>query len=530
MLKIAIRADASLLIGKGHIMRCLTLADEIQTHQGDAEITFLTTPHLGNLDQFILEQGFKVISLPSPFDCLEKNNTATWLGRSQEEDAIACQSALKQHYDIIIVDHYAIDIHWHQLMRKYCDKIMVIDDLANRQYDCDILLDQTLSRSDFDYQKLTPTTCSILTGETYTLLRKEFSQARINAQQKRKNLNLLPNAFHVLISLGGFDIDNISQIAISALNVLYSESVSFTATVILSSQSAHLADIKNTVSTLPWITLELDCSTMSVQMINADIAIGASGATAWERCCLGLPTLSIETAKNQSLVSSALVDKGAIINLGYSQDIEVIDIINPFKLLLDKKAANNGLSLYKQLINSSFSCCDGKGTARTYQQMQVMIADKASVILKPATKCDVDVIFSWQSNPEIRRFSRNTKPVKYQEHCQWFDKAINSTQRKIYLIHTQQNSVGMLRLDDINDSTCEISILVAPNEQGKGIALAALKALETLSITKIIEAYVREDNIASHKLFQSAKFKKVSATKYCLFPKTNNTVTTNHAK
>lgn len=519
MLKIAIRADASLLIGKGHIMRCLTLADEIQTHQGDAEITFLTTPHLGNLDQFILEQGFKVISLPSPFDCLEKNNTATWLGRSQEEDAIACQATLKQHYDIIIVDHYAIDIHWHQLMRKYCDKIMVIDDLANRQYDCDILLDQTLSRSDLDYKKLIPATCSTLTGEIYTMLRKEFSLCRIEAKHKRNKLRSLPKDFHVLISLGGFDIDNISQLAINALKALYNTSLTFTATLILSSQSKHLARITSTVASLPWLTLELDCSTMSLQMLKADIAIGASGATAWERCCLGLPTLSIETASNQVLVSSSLLKQGAIINLGSSQCLSSSDIVEAFnKLLTDSVEKNIHGLLYQQLIENSFTCIDGKGSERVYRQMMTIIKSNNNIVLQPADEKDVDIIFNWQSNTEIRRFSRNTKPIEYQEHCLWFKNAISSNERTIYLMHAQQCIVGMLRLDDINDSTCEISILVDPNEQGKGFALAALKALESLPITKIIEAYVREDNIASHKLFQSAKFKKVSATKYCLFP------------
>jgi RimJ/RimL family protein N-acetyltransferase len=88
----------------------------------------------------------------------------------------------------------------------------------------------------------------------------------------------------------------------------------------------------------------------------------------------------------------------------------------------------------------------------------------------------------------------------------------------------------MLRLDHIDDLIDEISILVDPNEQGKGFALSALKALETLALTKTIEAFVREDNIASHKLFQRAKFKKISATKYCLFPNPPKKVTNNHAR
>lgn len=531
MLKIVFRADASLLIGKGHIMRCLTLADEIKTHQDDADITFITTPHTGNLDEFIVKQGYKVTSLPPPLANLDKNNTATWLGRTQQEDATACQAKLTQHYDIIIIDHYAIDIKWHRLIRPYCQNIMVIDDLANRPHDCDILLDQTLSRNKLDYKKLTPTTCSTLAGESYTLLRKEFYQYRIQAKEKRKKLRNLPNNFHVLVSLGGFDIDNISQLAINALKTLHNSSLTFTATLILSSQSKHLASLKSTVDSLSWLTLELDCATMSEQMLKADIAIGASGATAWERCCLGLPSLSIETASNQKWVSSSLAKRGAIINLGNSQRVKAIDIIDAFnKLLVESSEKNIHMPLYQQSIKSSFACIDGEGSKRVYHRVINIIKPIDTIVLKPAVENDIDIIFNWQSNANIRRFSRNTKPIEYQEHCQWFKKAISSNKRKIYLIHTQQRIVGMLRLDHIDDLIDEISILVDPNEQGKGFALSALKALETLALTKTIEAFVREDNIASHKLFQSAKFKKISATKYCLFPPPPKEVTNNHAR
>jgi RimJ/RimL family protein N-acetyltransferase len=173
---------------------------------------------------------------------------------------------------------------------------------------------------------------------------------------------------------------------------------------------------------------------------------------------------------------------------------------------------------YKSLVKNSFSCTDGQGIKRVFQQVMDVIKSTNSMTLQLADKNDVDIIFQWQSNADIRRFSRNSTPIEYQEHCQWFEQAIKSKNRKIYLMSYQQRFVGMLRLDDIDSNSCEISILVAPKEQGKGLALKALNSLTALNIKQEIHAYVHTDNLTSHKLFQKAKFSKIDPNNYCLYP------------
>lgn len=521
MLKIAIRADASLLIGKGHIMRCLTLARAITLEKPNTDITFITTPHVGNLDKTIIEQGFKLISLAesltkslkTPFKPIDINDTNTWLGRSQQEDANACLEQLKSPFDLIVVDHYTLDKTWHQLMRPICQQIMVIDDLANRVYDCDVLLDQTLSRDESDYYQRTPTTCLKLVGESYTLLREEFKTRRIEAINKRNKLNQLPTNFHVLITMGGFDPDNISQIAIDALKQFRSTSSKFSATVVLSSQSTHLSSIQSTINGNTWLSLELDCQNMSSQMLKADIAIGASGTTAWERCCLGLPTLSIQTADNQALVSSSLEKQGAVINLGSHKSIEAIEIKNALTTLI---SSNN--DTYSAMITQCFISCDGNGAYRVYQQLF-----DTPVKLRSATINDLDLIFSWQSIPQVRQYFRNPDPITYSEHCQWFNKAITDINYHFYIIADNNSAVGMIRLDQKTNSELEISILISPDFQGKNLASKALTKIIKQYQDKIFYAYVDINNAASHKLFNKAKFTKVNDTTYRLFPSENMT-------
>ena len=143
MLKVAFRCDASIQIGSGHVMRCLTLANEL--HDKGVEITFVCREHPGHLFDFIETSKHCLMSLPLPTSlAVGKLAHAQWLGVTQEEDARQSIEALKiiGHVDWLVVDHYALDVEWETAMRVGTEHIMVIDDLADRKHDCDVLLDQ----------------------------------------------------------------------------------------------------------------------------------------------------------------------------------------------------------------------------------------------------------------------------------------------------------------------------------------------------------------------------------------------------
>ena len=193
-MKIAFRVDASIEIGTGHVMRCLTLADALK-EQG-AECHFICREHLGHLNALIIERGHIVYPLPyiEQYKQSEHNNKAeelahsSWLGVTQAEDFAACSLLLKSlQPEWLIVDHYAIDERWHKELRPYCQKIMVIDDLADRKHDCDLLLDQTFGRNSDDYQSFVPEYCQVLCGAEYALLRPEFAEWRAYSLKRREN-------------------------------------------------------------------------------------------------------------------------------------------------------------------------------------------------------------------------------------------------------------------------------------------------------------------------------------------------------
>ena len=181
---VAIRVDASTRMGTGHVMRCLTLATKLKEH--GVNVIFLSKKHQGNLNQFIAQKGFELIALSAPKQSIEnQTDEKLWLGCRFQDDANECLEALQDiAINLLIVDHYSLDAHWQRLIKAKCSqtKLMVIDDLANRSHDCDILLDQTLGREKSDYEKLVPNYCQLLLGAEFIMLRDEFLQNRAQRQ------------------------------------------------------------------------------------------------------------------------------------------------------------------------------------------------------------------------------------------------------------------------------------------------------------------------------------------------------------
>lgn len=186
---VVIRADASETIGSGHIMRCLTLAERLRLK--GAEVSFICRDFSGNLVEHIRNKGFKVHLLSKVGGenlSVQSNGKQKWLGTDWNKDAdeaIAVLAKYKKKIDLIIVDQYGIDYKWQSRIRAMTQKIMVIDDLANRRHACDILLDQNFFEyPSARYSYLVPQNCRMLLGPHYALLRSEFIEARLNSGKR----------------------------------------------------------------------------------------------------------------------------------------------------------------------------------------------------------------------------------------------------------------------------------------------------------------------------------------------------------
>ena len=315
-MKIVFRADASIEIGSGHLMRCLALAEGLRSKGGCC--TFICRNQPGNLSSLIIQKGFNLhlLNATPAAPHVETNEDLTpnlshsaWLGVSQQQDASESNQIIKKlEPDWVVVDHYALDWHWENSIRSCKSKILVIDDLADRFHSAQILIDQTFGRTASDYNPWVSEDCKLLIGAEYSLLRPEFHQLREQALSERQYRPFKK----LLINLGGVDKDNYTTIVLKTLaNCQLSKNIQIT--VVLGLTSPWVESVSTAAAQLPWSTrVIIDTQDMVHFMMEADLAIGASGSTSWERCALGLPTIQIVIAENQRVIAERLSQANAV--------------------------------------------------------------------------------------------------------------------------------------------------------------------------------------------------------------------------
>lgn len=364
-MSVAFRVDASLDIGTGHVMRCLTLSDALAT--SGAECRFICREHPGHLIEHISSKGYRVDALPVGASLLaingedrptESPSHAHWLGCPWEIDAAETRAILNEDEpDWLVVDHYALDTRWEQALQGCYQKLMVIDDLADRPHACDLLLDQNLGREPSDYEALVPAHCHRLIGPQYALLRPEFAALREFSLQRRQK----PSLKRLLITMGGVDQPNATGKVLEALKICPLPS-DCQITVVMGASAPWLEQVRSLAATMPWTTtVRVNISDMAQVMADSDLAIGAAGATSWERCCLGLPTLLVILAENQEEGALALQQRGAARLLGKPDAIPSV-----LKATLPMPLEERSLT---DIVYAASRVTDGRGAPLVLEQI-----------------------------------------------------------------------------------------------------------------------------------------------------------------
>ncbi len=515
-----IRADASLQIGSGHIMRCLTLAHKLRQHHH--RVAFITRAHQGHLADAIRQQDFDCILLPLPnsatpfappqrqpcpfvqiFDLGIKGYAAAqrarlktqalphaaWLSTTQAQDLANCAPHIRALApDWIICDHYALSAPWHTAARAISrSKIMVIDDLHDRPHDADLLLDQNHAHTARDYSRLVPPSCRILAGTRYALLRDEFAQHRATSLHQRAESQLRqpetalpqnPNTQTLLINLGGVDKDNHTLAVLQALSAYVSGSLKTSAaethqppplraTIIMGATAPHLASVRHYAATAPYPSQVIaNAPNMAELMTQATWAIGAAGSTSWERCALGVPTLLLTIADNQRPIAAQLQSAGAALALEANQ--------------IPRPAFQAALAHLMQPENqhrisqAAAQLCDAHGAERVARHLaQLATAPQAN--LRPATAADCDRIHTWRNHPSIRRMMFNPDPIPLPQHQTWFAAQLTNPNFKMYVYTLNGTPQGYGSLKRIAPNEYEWGFYLAPDcPRGNGSILCTL--------------------------------------------------------
>lgn len=443
------RFEASSTIGAGHAMRSCVIADELVERGWDCQIVTSaeTYDFIKSLERFKRIDPEQFYNQPA--NC-----------------------------DLLVIDNYDLDYTYGRHFRTYAKKLLVIDDLANRQHDCDILLDQTYGRDENDYKSLVSNGCEILTGSDYALIRKEFVELRQKALEKRRNTIKIKR---VLISMGGGDVIHWT---IEALKML--QDVSFQGEIDISigfsvkDQSA-LDQFIETLSNK--VTIHVN-GNMSELNCNADFAIGAAGSSVWERACLGLPQFLIMTADNQK------------------------EIVKLFSGLVFSELYKNLQDNYQNYEKNISAHIDGLGCLRTINYIEENHDKNGRVISHTKIKEeDLNLVFQWQSIPSIRAFSFNQDTPSLEAHTKWFLSKLKDGNTIFEKIMANEEPSGALRLDYCDDGSWILSWYILPNFQGCGIGTFALDFAKKLAQNKTIKAYVFNENVFSHRAMNKAEFR-----------------------
>ena len=359
---IAFRTDASLSIGSGHVMRCLTLADALRA-QGE-KCYFVSRELPGHLFDVIRQRGYSVSVLPDMNTPISMNSSSIkieqpeiqqklahsqWLGCDWKVDAAQTSSILTNlQPEWLITDHYSLAMPWEMALKSHYQKLMVIDDLADRSHMCDVLLDQNLVESmDIRYEGKVPAKCCCMLGPQYAIVRPEFSALRLGSLARRK----VPKLNRLLIFMGGSDAENETSKVVAGVKL--SKKSWDHIDVVVGQNFPALQSLKDSLVALPSAKLHVQTSEMAKLMAAADLAVTAGGSVSWEKCILGLPSLVAIEGENQRPIVAKLHKLGALRAIGQASNLDAVD----YAMHLDRVQESE----LPAMVYQASSVCDGSG-------------------------------------------------------------------------------------------------------------------------------------------------------------------------
>ena len=503
-MRIVFRADSGAHIGSGHLMRCLTLADELR-HRG-AEISFVTREHKGHLIDRIENAGYKAYRLSTAAHqaVTPADNYSAWLGVGVEQDANDTLEVIALHKpDLVIVDHYSLDIRWERLIRSVVSRIMVIDDLASRDHDCDLLLDQNYFGQETAqrYQNRVPDGCRLILGPQFALLQAVYHQFR---KVLPPHLGVIQRS---LVFFGATDPLNQTVQVLKALS--HDDFAGLTLDVVIGANHPDPLSIDTQVQNRPNTFLYQNLSSLAGLMVRADLMIGAGGTTTWERMCLGLPAIVVSTAENQQIGMQYLADDKFQIMLPGSNLTTDTD----WRLAVD--GLLNKSDLINKLVDNAKKLVDGLGANRVARV--ILGQDKLNLMIRKACRKDENLLFEWVNDPSVRKYSFQQKSISLLEHNRWFSEKINDLDCLILIGQDDSGlPIGQVRFE-LNRQSAEALIDISLDNAFRGLGYSEILLNKAIKYCQSLEpqckkliAEVKFENKASQSLFLKLNFKQPS--------------------
>ena len=496
-MNVVFRTDASSRIGSGHVMRCLTLGTALR--ERGASVSFACREHAGHLCGLIEERGFAVARLPgSSVNGRPEGSPvhAAWLGASWQEDAVQVRAlAAGKRIDWLVVDHYALDERWERELRPYAARILVIDDLADRMHDCDVLLDQNLVPDmDVRYGGKLPKNCTALLGPEYALLQPMYAELHDRVSPREGPIR------RICIFLGGADGQNVTGRALAAFLSL--ERPDIHVDVIVAAGSPHAESIRAQAAGHRNVHLHGTMPTLANLYAQADLAIGGAGATSWERLCVGLPALVVVLAENQRLIAQTLSERGLVRLLGHQNTVDASAIAQALADLVRQ-------GLDADWSRRCLAVVDGAGVTRTWAALAA--SGPAGLRVRRAGLADEALLLEWTNDPSTRRSSFSQEPVQGSTHRAWLcERLSNAEGCYLFIVETAEGApLGQVRFER-SGQAWGVHFSLAPAFRGQGLGRpmlhVALCEFRSHLAGAAIVGLVKQENERSRRMFEALGF------------------------
>jgi UDP-2,4-diacetamido-2,4,6-trideoxy-beta-L-altropyranose hydrolase len=396
----------------------------------------------------------------------------------------------------VVLDNYSLGSEWETAVRPFVEKIAVIEDLAGRRHDCDLLIDQNYSdRTVETFKRQVPETCKFLIGPKYAMLNSVFAKLREVSVTQRTELK------RVFVFCGGSDPRNLTKTVLDALSG--DEFLNLAIDVVIGAQNQNFkpGSTKRYGSNIQFHESSDDFAKI---MSKSDLAIGAGGTTTWERMCLGVPSIIVSIAENQVPTCEKLGREGFVRYLGPQSEVTNESVAGAVREFLKTPSELSAVSFNSQIV------VDGKGCMRVAEVMCPTSEDVLKVRL--ATKHDCIDYFNWANDSQVRENSLDSADIEWTGHQKWFTEKINSQSTEMYVLEASGLPVGQIRFELV-DETAEISYSLDELVRGRGWAATAVEvAIKDFRIqnSHLLKAQVKKANVRSRFVFRTLGFVETS--------------------
>ncbi|WP_161992273.1 bifunctional UDP-2,4-diacetamido-2,4,6-trideoxy-beta-L-altropyranose hydrolase/GNAT family N-acetyltransferase [Pseudonocardia sp. EV170527-09] len=489
-MRLLLRCDAGPSTGVGHAVRCAAVA-EAALLSGHEVFWSGRLDGLGWLWSGLVRE-------PGPV--LPSADTAGGLAALAREHRI----------DAVHVDHYLLGDDLRPALNAAGVVLSTVEDFATGRRPGDVVVDPNMGAE--DHPRPDDGSPLLLRGPGYAPLRLTVRRARTRRALRAADA---PGTGppRVLVVMGGTDAAGLLPQVVAALAA--ADVPAEVDVVVPGGRPLDLpADGPATFRAVPPLP------DLPAAMAEADLVVSAAGTTVWELCCVGVPMALVRAADNQTEGYRTVVDAGAAAGLGGTADL-----VDPAAAAAVLRSLLTSPGDRATLADRAATVVDGEGAGRVVDAVatavgtaggrEARVAAEGRVLARvvrprPARPGDAELLLAWRNDPDTRRWSRSHDAVDLATHRRWLAGSLDRDDRLLLVVADARGPVGTVRWDR-DGSGWEVSITVAPERRGEGLALPMLRAGEDALRARTgagtaVTAVVHTRNDASARLFARAGY------------------------